>query len=113
QGTKLAELYLPLMDDDSIVNERHRHRYEVNPDYVESLEAAGMLVSGFTPGRRGRGEGLVEAIELPGHPFYLGLQSHPEFMSRLMRPSPPFTGFIQAAVERSSATVADVPISLA
>jgi CTP synthase len=48
----------------------------------------------------GRGEGLVEAIELVGHPFFLAVQSHPEFTSRLMRPSPPFTGFIRAAVER-------------
>src|SRR5690606_13490952 len=49
-GTKLEELYIPLLDDDNVVNERHRHRYEVNPDYVERLEAAGMVVSGFTPG---------------------------------------------------------------
>jgi CTP synthase len=105
-GTRLEELYRPLLDADSSVNERHRHRYEVNPDYVERLKAAGMAVSGLTPGMRGRGEGLVEAIELPDHPFYLGLQSHPEFTSRLMRPSPPFTGFIQAAVERSRAAAA-------
>ena len=110
-GTKLEELYVPLLDDDNVVNERHRHRYEVNPDYVERLEAAGMVVSGFTPGRRGRGQGLVEAIELTGHPFYVGLQSHPEFTSRLMRPSPPFTGFIHAAVARSSVTPAAAPIS--
>ncbi len=83
---------------DRIVNERHRHRYEVNPAYVDALQAAGLRVSGVTPGMAGRGAGLVEAVELPEHPFYLGLQSHPEFASRLLRPSPPFRGFIQAAV---------------
>jgi len=113
KGTKLEELYLPLLDEDSIVNERHRHRYELNPDYVARLEAAGMQVSGYTPGSRGRGAGLVEAIELRGHPFYVGLQSHPEFTSRLMRPSPPFTGFIRAAVERSDHTTAADVRSLA
>jgi len=100
QGTLLETLYGPQLGHDSTVNERHRHRYEVNPAYVEQLTATGLVVSGYTPGRRGRGAGLVEAIELPGHPFYLGLQSHPEFTSRLMRPSPPFTGFIEAAVRR-------------
>ncbi|HRN17560.1 MAG: CTP synthase [Truepera sp.] len=85
------------------VYERHRHRYEVNPAYVDRLVAAGLVVGGVTPGMAGRGRGLVESIELRGHPFFLGLQSHPEFKSRLMRPSPPFTGFIRAAVERSSA----------
>jgi len=103
QGTLLETLYGPQLGHDSTVNERHRHRYEVNPAYVEQLTATGLVVSGYTPGRRGRGAGLVEAIELPGHPFYLGLQSHPEFTSRLMRPSPPFTGFIEAAVRRGRA----------
>ena len=102
-GTLLEELYRQRLGADSMVSERHRHRYEVNPAYVERLTAAGLAVSGYTPGQRGRGEGLVEAIELPGHPFYLGLQSHPEFTSRLMRPSPPFTGFIEAAVKRGLA----------
>jgi len=81
-----------------LVYERHRHRYEVNPKYVETLEKAGLVVSGVTPGLEGRGEGLVEAIELPDHPFFLGLQSHPEFKSRPMRPSPPFAAFVEAAL---------------
>lgn len=80
------------------VRERHRHRYEVNPAYVEALEGAGLVVSGVTPGMAGRGAGLVEAIELRDHPFFLGLQSHPEFKSRPMRPSPPFVGFVEAAL---------------
>ncbi len=97
EGTVLADLYSPLPPS-RIVHERHRHRYEVNPSYVERLVAAGLTVSGVTPGMKGRGQGLVEAIELADHPFFVGLQSHPEFSSRLLRPSPPFRGFIRAAV---------------
>ncbi len=98
-GTLLERLYQP--PPSGTVHERHRHRYEVNPEYVDALRAAGLEVSGVTPGMAGRGEGLVEAVELEGHPFFLGVQAHPEFKSRLMRPSPPFTGFIRAAVDRS------------
>ncbi len=101
-GTLLERLYQP--PPTGTVHERHRHRYEVNPDYVDELRAAGLEVSGVTPGMAGRGEGLVEAIELEGHPFFLGVQAHPEFKSRLMRPSPPFTGFIRAAVARSESS---------
>ena len=56
-------------------------------------------MSAVTPGVQGRGAGLVEAIELENHPFYVGLQAHPEFRSRPMRPSPPFKAFVQAALE--------------
>jgi CTP synthase len=94
-GTLLHRLY-----GREEVMERHRHRYEVNPAYVEALERAGLVVSGVTPGMKGRGEGLVEAVELRDHPFFLGLQSHPEFKSRPMRPSPPFVGFVAAALNR-------------
>ncbi len=87
----------------ALVFERHRHRFEVNPDYVGRLTDAGLVVSGVTPGIDGRGEGLVEAIELPGHPYFVGLQSHPELRSRLLRPSPPFSGFIEAALTHSAA----------
>ena len=97
-GTRLAELYAEHLDASGVVLERHRHRYEVNPAYAERLVAAGLCVSGITPGMAGRGAGLVEAIELAEHPFFVGLQSHPEFGSRLMRASPPFRGFIEAAV---------------
>ena len=107
-GTRLAELYAGRFEGGhegpagvaGTVVERHRHRYEVNPAYVDRLVAAGLVVSGVTPGMAGRGAGLVEAVELEGHPFFVGLQSHPEFTSRLMRSSPPFTGFIRAAVAR-------------
>lgn len=95
RGTLLHRLY-----GREEVKERHRHRYEVNPAYVETLERAGLVVSGVTPGMKGRGEGLVEAIELKDHPFFLALQSHPEFKSRPMRPSPPFLGFVAAALSR-------------
>lgn len=96
-GSLLEQLYEPTANSDGTVFERHRHRYEVNPSYVDALKTAGLVISGVTPGMQGRGAGLVEAIELPEHRFFLGLQSHPEFNSRLMRPSPPFRGFIQAA----------------
>ncbi|TSA85892.1 CTP synthase [Deinococcus detaillensis] len=97
-GSKLARLYgVPQGGE---VQERHRHRYEVNPVYVQQLKDAGLLISGVTPGMAGRGAGLVESIELPDHPFFVGLQAHPEFKSRPMRPSPPFAGFIAAALER-------------
>ncbi len=95
EGTLLSRVY----EGKSLVSERHRHRYEVNPAYVERLEGAGLVISGVTPGLQGRGEGLVEAIELPDHPFFLGVQSHPEFKSRPMRPSPPFVSFIAAALD--------------
>ena len=96
-GTRLAGIYGA--SGAGLVHERHRHRYEVNPAYVGQLTDAGLVVSGVTPGRDGHGEGLVEAIELPGHPYFVALQSHPELKSRLLRPSPPFNGFIQAALQ--------------
>ncbi len=98
-GSKLAEIYSEQMDKDNIVFERHRHRFEFNPKYVDKLKKAGLKITGVTPGMAGRGEGLVEAIELEGHPFFVAVQSHPEFTSRLMRPSPPFKGFIAASLE--------------
>lgn len=96
--TRLAALYAGRLGADGVVLERHRHRYEVNPHYVRTLQIAGLTVSGVTPGMAGRGAGLVEAVELPEHPFFVGLQSHPEFGTRLMRASPPFRGFIEAAL---------------
>jgi CTP synthase len=110
-GTRLATLYAQRIEGGhdlpagvaGTVRERHRHRYEVNPVYVERLAAAGLVISGVTPGMAGRGAGLVEAVELADHPFFVGVQSHPEFTSRIMRPSPPFTGFIHAAVARRRA----------
>lgn len=100
EGTTLHTLYAP--GQDHTVMERHRHRYEVNPKYVDALEKAGLIVSGVTTGMAGRGVGLVEAIELSQHPYFVGVQSHPEFGSRLARPSAPFRGFIAAAITQQN-----------
>ncbi|ADY25671.1 CTP synthase [Deinococcus proteolyticus MRP] len=99
-GTQVAEMYG--VPQGGTVTERHRHRYEVNPQYVPQLQEAGLVISGVTPGVEGRGAGLVETVELPRnvHPYYVALQAHPEFKSRPMRPSPPFAGLVEAALER-------------
>ncbi|ADI15068.1 CTP synthase [Truepera radiovictrix] len=104
--TRLHELYKDRLDHRGVVFERHRHRFEVNPAYVTPLQEAGLTVSGVTPGMAGRGAGLVEAVELPEHPFFVALQSHPEFGTRPMRPSPPFRGFVGAAVRYGEARAA-------
>jgi CTP synthase len=80
----------------NLISERHRHRYEVNPKYIERLEKKGLLFSGFSPDRR-----LMEIMELPRdkHPFFVGTQFHPEFKSRPLNPHPLFTEFIKAAVK--------------
>lgn len=74
------------------ITERHRHRYEFNNDYLEQYEAAGMVASGKNPGT-----GLVEIIELPNHPFFIGVQYHPELKSTVEQPAPLFVSFIDAA----------------
>lgn len=99
-GSQLAHIYGT--DGAGLVFERHRHRFEVNPEFVPLLEEAGLVFSGVTPGRDGHGEGLIEAVELPGHPFFIGLQSHPELRSRLLRPSPPFRSFVSAALKQAA-----------
>jgi CTP synthase len=76
-----------------IVLERHRHRYEFNNSYRELLAAHGMKFTGLSPDGR-----LVEIVEIPDHPFYLGTQFHPEFKSRPNRPHPLFASFIEAAL---------------
>ena len=78
----------------TLIFERHRHRYEFNNDYREALCAAGLTLSGLSPDGR-----LVETIELTGRPFHVGVQYHPEFKSRPNRPHPLFKGFIAAALE--------------
>jgi len=87
-GTLAHELY----GADSCT-ERHRHRYEVNPRYIQAFEDAGLVFSG-TAGNR------MEILELPEHPFFLGTQFHPEFRSRPGRASPPFVGFLDAVLDR-------------
>ncbi|MCX6815768.1 MAG: CTP synthase [Candidatus Aenigmarchaeota archaeon] len=78
----------------NVVIERHRHRYEVNPTFVQELEKAGLVFSGFH--HREDGTKLMEYIELPNHRFFVATQAHPEFKSRLGNPSPLFFGFIEA-----------------
>jgi CTP synthase len=74
--------------------ERHRHRYEVNNDYREQLQKAGLLISGTSPDGA-----LVEVIELPNHPWFVAIQSHPEFLSKPTRPHPLFRDFIGASLK--------------
>jgi CTP synthase len=89
QGSLAARIY-----GETDISERHRHRYEVNPDYVERLQAAGLVISGTNPDR-----GLVEMIELPDHPFFVATQAHPEFKSRPLQPHPLFAAFVRAALQ--------------
>jgi CTP synthase len=76
--------------------ERHRHRYEVNPAYIDDLEAGDLTFSG-TAGRR------MEIVELADHPYFIGTQFHPEFRSRPDRASPPFVGLVDAVLDRVTA----------
>jgi CTP synthase len=87
-GTKGATAY-----GDDLIYERHRHRYEVNNAYRDRLVDAGLVISGLSPDGK-----LVEMVELPDHPWFLGNQGHPEFKSRPTRPAPLFRDFIGAAV---------------
>ena len=76
------------------ISERHRHRYEFNNDYREKLVSAGLTISGMSPDER-----LVETVEIADHPFYIGVQYHPEFKSRPDRPHPIFREFVKAALQ--------------
>ena len=75
------------------IEERHRHRYEVNNDYREVLQENGMMLSGFSPDGR-----IVEMVEIPEHPWFIGTQAHPEFKSRPNKPHPLFKGFLAASL---------------
>jgi CTP synthase len=77
------------------ISERHRHRYEFNNEFREELAEAGLTLSGLSPDGT-----IVETVEVQGHPFYLGVQFHPEFKSRPNKPHPLFLGFIEAALRR-------------
>ncbi|MGV8168698.1 MAG: CTP synthase [Candidatus Nanoarchaeia archaeon] len=91
KGTLVYKLY----GNKERVVERHRHRYEVNPELVEQLQSKGLVFSGMSPDRR-----LVEYLERTDHPFFVGTQAHPEFTSRVLRPNPLFDGLIKAAIQR-------------
>ncbi len=91
EGSQVAQLY-----GATVVSERHRHRYEFNSRFVETYEANGMRCSGTSPDGR-----LVEFVETPSHPYFVGTQAHPEFKSRPDRPHPLFRGLIDAASVRA------------
>ena len=91
EGSSVANLY-----GEALIYERHRHRYEVNNDYRAQMEDEGLKCSGISPDGR-----LVEFIELDSHPFWVGTQAHPEFMSRPDRPAPLFRGLVEAALGRA------------
>ncbi|MBB21912.1 MAG: CTP synthetase [Roseibacillus sp.] len=93
-GTLAASLY----GGEQTIKERHRHRYEFNPAYLEQLKEAGLIISSISAE-----EGLVEIIELADHPFYIGAQFHPEFQSKPNRPHPLFSGFVKASLESTAA----------
>ncbi len=82
-----------------IISERHRHRYEFNSDYLSEFEKAGLIASGYNPQT-----GLVEIVELPTHPFFIGVQFHPEYKSTPEKPSPIFTALVKAAIQRHEAS---------
>lgn len=91
KGSKIAEIY-----GSEIIHERHRHRYEVNIDYRDRLESCGLSFAGMSP------DGVLpETVEIPDHPWFIGVQYHPELKSRPFEPHPLFASFIEAAVEQS------------
>ena len=91
-GTRAWDLY----DHSERIHERHRHRYEFNSDYQERLQQAGLVISSVSAK-----EGLVEIIELPDHPYFIGSQFHPEFQSKPNFPHPLFAGFVAAALDHA------------
>jgi CTP synthase len=90
ENTRAAQFYKSLK-----IRERFRHRYEVNPDYVAQLEKAGMVFSGHDPTGA-----IMQVMELPGHPYFIGCQFHPELTSKLEEPAPLFRELIRAAFEK-------------
>ena len=91
-GTRLATAYARYTKN-KIVSERHRHRYEFNNDYRSSFESLGLVISGTSPDGQ-----IVEAIELKNHPFFVGVQFHPEYISRPLSPHPLFVAFVKACL---------------
>uniref|UniRef100_UPI00402AFA1C glutamine amidotransferase-related protein n=1 Tax=[Ruminococcus] torques TaxID=33039 RepID=UPI00402AFA1C len=89
-GTMMEKCY-----EKQMIQERHRHRYEFNNEYRETLIQHGLVISGTSPDDR-----LVEAVELGNHPFFLGVQFHPEFKSRPNQAHPLFKGFVSASLEQ-------------
>ena len=92
-GSRIAEIY-----GSNLISERHRHRYEFNSDFLPEFEKAGMVSTGRNPQT-----GLVEVMEIPSHPFFIGVQFHPEFKSTPEHPQPIFTAFVKAAAGQRKA----------
>jgi CTP synthase len=86
-----------------VISERHRHRFEVSNDFRSRIEEKGLLISGRHT-LKDTGTDLVEMVEIPGHPWFLGCQFHPEFLSKPLHPHPLFQAFIKAAKEASQTT---------
>ncbi len=90
---KVGSLVKEVYNGAASISERHRHRYEFNNDYKEQIEAAGMVASGINAET-----GLVEIVEIPTHPWFIGVQYHPEYKSTVLNPHPLFIGFVKAAL---------------
>jgi CTP synthase len=98
EGSRVAEIY-----GRTEIWERHRHRYEINPAYLERFERLGLKVTGRAV------DGRVEVLEVPGHPFFLGVQFHPEFLSRPEAPHPLYLALVAAALERKEVAPSVAP----
>ena len=92
EGSLIRKVY-----NQTTISERHRHRYEFNSTYAKAFEEAGMRLVGKQPI-----SGLIEAVELPSHPWFIGVQFHPEFQSKPHHPHPLFAGFVKAAIEQKA-----------
>ena len=95
KGTKAYEIF-----GKELIRRRFRHRYEINPEYVSLLEEKGLIFSG-----KAKTEDIVQVLELPSHPFFLGSQFHPELTSTIEVPSPLFFHFVRAALDYSQKTI--------
>ena len=95
EGTLAHKLY-----GKTEVNERHRHRYEVNPEYHKILEENGLIISGTSPDGK-----LAEFVELPNHPYFIATQAHPEFKSRPNKPHPLFDGLVKASLKNKNKNI--------
>ncbi len=90
-GTRIKDIY-----KSDLIHERHRHRYEFNNDYLKQIEENGMVASGKNPETN-----LVEVVEIPSHPWFVGVQYHPEYKSTVLNPHPLFVSFVKAALDYS------------
>jgi CTP synthase len=88
----------------NVISERHRHRYEFNNHYKNDFEKAGMYATGVNP------EGLVEIVEIPNHPWFVGVQFHPEYKSTVANPHPLFVSFVNAAKLSTVPILTDVDL---